>query len=376
MKKVMLVFGTRPEAIKMCPLYLELKKLRGLQTLCLVTAQHREMLDNILGTFAVSPDYDMDIMSGSQTVSTVTQRVLSRLDAILVVEKPDLVLVHGDTTTAFSAGLACFYQKIPVGHVEAGMRSFDRYSPYPEEMNRKLLACLASLHFAPTAANRENLLGEGVDEKTIFVTGNTVIDALRMISERKLGDCAIPEVDFARRRVVLLTCHRRESFGETMLGVFSAVGQILDDYPDVEVVFPIHKNPRVRELFASARIDSDRLHLIEPVNYPAFTGLMRNSYLIVTDSGGIQEEAPYFGKPVVVVREVTERMEAVRAGTVILAGTGRERVLESIASLLDDGQKYNAMSRAINPYGDGFACARIVSAIERYFVPAGAEPDE
>lgn len=369
MKKVLLSFGTRPEAIKMCPLYLELKKHKEFETVCLVSAQHRDMLDSVLSIFGVVPDYDLDIMEKKQTITDITCSILQKMRPILQAEEPDLVLVHGDTTTAFASALACFYEKIPVGHVEAGLRSFDLYAPYPEEMNRKIIGSIATLNFAATETCVQNLLREGVDKKSIYLTGNTVIDALR-ISQKEayvFEDEMINNIDFDKHKVILVTCHRRENLGQSMTDIFTAVKNILERYPEVEFVFPIHKNQAVRDNFTSCGIQSDRMHLAEPLDYIPFIHLMKKSYLVLTDSGGIQEEAPYFGKPVVVVRDVTERLEAVEAGTVILAGTKSENVYRAIASLLEDREKYKSMSRAINPYGDGYACDRIAQDILFYF---------
>jgi len=287
-KKVMLIFGTRPEAIKMCPLYLELKTNHSMEVRCLITAQHRDMLDSVMKTFGVRADYDLNIMNSQQTLTGITNVVLEKLNPILKEEKPDLVLVHGDTTTAFASALACFYEKIPVGHVEAGMRSFDRYSPFPEEMNRKLIAGIASLNFAATRSAQNNLLSEGVRPESICVTGNTVIDALRIVSQKEFdfGDDWLSRVDYERRRVILLTCHRRENWGQPMAEIFEAVKECLAAYPDVEFVFPIHKNPLVREIFAKSGIQSERMHVIEPLDYQPFVQLMKRCYFILTDSGG------------------------------------------------------------------------------------------
>lgn len=375
MKKIMLAFGTRPEAIKMCPLYLELKKHREFETLCLVSAQHRDMLDSVLSVFGVVPDYDLNIMKPKQTVTDITCSILRELKPILQKEQPDLVLVHGDTTTAFASALACFYEQIPVGHVEAGMRSFDLYSPFPEEMNRKMIGAVAALHFAATETCVENLLREGVKKESVFLTGNTVIDALR-VSQREnyaFSDDTLRNLDFVGHRVILITCHRRENIGQSMEDIFRAVGKILSDYPDVEFVFPIHKNQAVRDIYAASGIQSDRMHLIEPLDYIPFIHLIQKCHLILTDSGGIQEEAPHFGKPVVVVRDVTERTEAVKAGTVLLAGTKFEAVYQAVSRLLEHPEEYERMSRAINPYGDGFASQKIAQDIA-YFFGMSEEP--
>lgn len=377
-KKVMLVFGTRPEAIKMCPLYLELKARKDMDTLCLITAQHRDMLDSVMRTFGMQADYDLNIMSGQQTLTSITSTILEKLNPVLQQEKPDLVLVHGDTTTAFAAALACTYEKIPVGHVEAGMRSFNRYSPFPEEMNRRMIACMAMLNFAATVSAKNNLLAEGIPSDSVVITGNTVIDALRIAAQKEEtpfeGD--LSGIDFEKHRVILLTCHRRENWGAPMADIFAAVKRCLAAYPDVEFIFPIHKNPLVREAFAKADIRSERMHTIEPLDYLPFVHLMKKCALILTDSGGVQEEAPYFGVPVVVIREVTERMEAVNAGTVILAGTKEADVYRAISTLLDDPARYQQMSRAMNPYGDGNACARIADSIAFSFGLSPTPPKE
>ena len=362
----------------MAPLYLYLRESKDFETKCIITAQHRDMLDSILNTFQITPDYDLNIMSDNQTITGITTKILTDLEPVLVQENPDLVLVHGDTTTAFSAALICFYHKIKVGHVEAGMRSFDIMAPYPEEMNRKLIADLAQLHFAATPASRENLLREGVEQDSVSITGNTVIDALKMASQMPYEhiDAPLKSIDYEHSRVILMTCHRREILGESMEGIFEAIKTVLQNYPDVVVVFPIHKNPKVREAFQKVGITDSRMVLVEPLDYLSFIHVMKNSYLIVTDSGGIQEEAPFFGVPVVVVRDVTERKEAIDAGTVLLAGTNRENVYHTIAKLLDDGDAYHTMHHAVNPYGDGQACSRILENIRYAFGLRNTRPEE
>lgn len=365
--KVMSVFGTRPEAIKMAPLVLELNGRENIDSIVCVTAQHREMLDSVMEVFQLRADHDLNIMAPSQTLSDITARVLRELGTVLQSENPDLVLVHGDTTTTFSAALAAFYEKIPVGHVEAGLRSYDRYSPFPEEMNRCMTARLASLHFAPTAKNAENLRAEGVSDG-VFVTGNTVIDAMRYtVGGEGFTDKFLSGFDFSGKRVIAMTCHRRENYGEPMENIFRAVRSIADARPDVEIVYPVHLSPAVRECANQLLGGHARIHLIEPLDAMDMHRLMSKSYMVMTDSGGIQEEAPALGKPVLVLRRETERPEAVEAGTVLLAGTVRENIERLALSLLDDKEKYAAMAKAVNPYGDGRACARIADAIEFRF---------
>jgi len=359
----------------MCPLYLELRRRSGFEVSCLVTGQHREMLDGVLGHFGVVPDFDLDLMRHGQTLTDVTTGVLRGVGEVLEGVGPDVLLVHGDTTTGFAAGLAGFYRQVPVGHVEAGMRSLERYSPFPEEVNRRLISVVASVHFAATETNRRNLLAEGVADDDILVCGNTVIDAVRVSHDpgHVFADPVLRGLDFGRR-VVLMTVHRRENIGPPMHGIFSAVRDVLDAYPDVEVVFPIHRNQAVRDAFAAVGVDSERMHLVEPLEYGDFIQAMSRCWVVLTDSGGIQEEAPFFGRPVVVVRDVTERTEAVEAGTVVLAGTARDRVYGELARLLDDPGHYASMARALNPYGDGHACERIVAGLE-FFLGLGARPE-
>ena len=364
--KVMTIFGTRPEAIKMAPVVLELQKHpEQIQSLVAVTAQHREMLDQVLHLFRINPDYDLDIMSPSQTLFDITCRALNGLNEVLAEARPDLVLVHGDTTTTFVGALAAFYHQIPVGHVEAGLRTGNKYSPYPEEMNRKLAGALTDLHFAPTATARQNLLRENIDPESIFVTGNTVIDALlaTVKPDFRFADELLTSLDFTGQRVILVTTHRRENLGEPMRHVYQALKRIVTEFPDVEVVFPVHRNPKVREVVEAVLGHLPRVHLTDPLDYEPFVNLMARSTLILTDSGGIQEEAPSLGKPVLVLRDTTERPEAIEAGTVRLIGTTEETVYQEAKILLTDSARYRAMSEAANPYGDGRAAQRIVRTI-------------
>lgn len=379
MLKVMTVFGTRPEAIKMAPVVLELKKHPDqIQTVVAVTAQHRQMLDQVLDLFQIRPDYDLDIMSQGQTLYDITTRSLQGLKSVMEVEKPDLVLVHGDTTTTFAGALAAYYQQIPVGHVEAGLRTGNIYSPFPEEMNRKLTGAIAAIHFSPTMTARGNLLREGIDKDAIFVTGNTVIDALMTTVDEgyDFEDEKLQSVDFQNHRIILLTTHRRENLGEPMRHIYKALRQIIEEIPDTEIVFPVHRNPLVRKVVEEELSGVDRIHLIEPMEYEPFANLMHHSCLVLTDSGGIQEEAPSLGKPVLVLRNTTERPEAVEAGTVRLIGTDRDRVYEETKRLLTDKAAYDAMSNAVNPYGDGQASRRIVQAILYTFGNSTEKPNE
>ncbi|MFZ5597557.1 MAG: non-hydrolyzing UDP-N-acetylglucosamine 2-epimerase [Bacillota bacterium] len=366
MIKILAVFGTRPEAIKMAPLVKELggygEKLRCRVA---VTAQHREMLDQVLDLFEITPHYDLDIMRPGQTLFDITTRALAGLKEVLEEEKPDLTLVHGDTTTTFVSALASFYLQVPVGHVEAGLRTGNKYSPFPEEMNRHLAGVLTDLHFAPTQRAKRNLLAEGVREENIFVTGNTVIDALlaTVKNDYRFSDPELNKIDFEERRVLLVTTHRRENLGDPMRDIYTALRQVVERYPDVEIVFPVHRNPAVRSVVSEVIGDLDRVHLIEPMDYAPFVNLMKRCYMVLTDSGGMQEEAPSIGKPVLVLRDTTERPEAVDAGTVVLVGTAREKVYRETARLLDDPGHYRRMSEAVNPYGDGKASKRIAGAI-------------
>lgn len=373
---VMSVFGTRPEAIKMAPLVLELKRRENIRAVTCVTAQHRELLDDVLSVFGVTPEHDLDIMRQGQSLTDVTYRVLYGLGEVFSKDKPDLVLVHGDTTTSFTAALAAFYAGIPVGHVEAGLRSFDRLSPYPEEMNRRLTGRLATLHFAPTRKNAENLRREAVDGE-IFVTGNTVIDALGYTATGEgFKSEELKALDLASRRVITLTCHRRENYGEPMRNIFSAVREIANEFPDALFVYPVHPSPTVRQTAREYLAEVPNVALISPLDAVDMHRLMKKSYMVMTDSGGLQEEAPALGKPVLVLRRETERPEAVEAGTVILAGTERENIVSLASSLLTDKAVYDKMSRAVNPYGDGHACRRIADAIEYSFGLSCSPPEE
>ena len=366
--KLMTVFGTRPEAIKMCPLVLEMRKYpEYIQPIVAVTAQHREMLDQVLDLFGIVPDYDLNIMTSGQTLYDVTTRALMGLKPVMEEAKPDMVLVHGDTTTTFAGALAAFYAQIPVGHVEAGLRTGNKYSPYPEEMNRKLTGAIADMHFAPTVTSKGNLLKENVNPASILVTGNTVIDALQTTVH---GDYHFADEDFNRvfatgHKLILMTTHRRENLGEPMRHVYRALKSVLETHENVEAIFPVHKNPKVREIVNQELGHLSRVHLIEPMDYEPFANLMAKVDIVLTDSGGIQEEAPALGKPVLVLRDTTERPEAVEAGTVKLVGTAYEDVLQETNRLLDDAEHYRSMAEAANPYGDGKACERIIKVILR-----------
>ena len=361
MRKVMLVFGTRPEAIKMCPLVLEMKKHPDLQTIVCVTGQHRQMLDAVLQAFDVTPDYDLSIMKDKQTLFDITSEVLLLMKSVLMTEKPDLVLVHGDTTTTFAAALACFYMGIRVGHVEAGLRTYNLKSPFPEEFNRQAVSIIGSFHFAPTERARRNLLDEGKEESGIFVTGNTAIDALK-ITVRK--DYRHPELDWARGfRLVLITAHRRENLGDPMRSMFRAIHRVMQEFPDVKAIYPIHMNPLVREIADEVFGNDQRIHMIEPLDVMDFHNFMARCHIILTDSGGIQEEAPSLGKPVLVMRDTTERPEGIEAGTLRLVGTEEERIYQEFKRLLTDQKAYQDMAKAANPYGDGRASERIAEII-------------
>ena len=366
--KVMTVFGTRPEAIKMAPLVHELHKQEQMQCLVCVTAQHRQMLDQVLDIFQITPQYDLDIMEPRQTLSTITSKALRGLDGVLEQAKPDLVLVHGDTSTTFAGALAAFYHQIPVGHVEAGLRTYDNYSPFPEEMNRKLTGQIAALHFAPTQRNADNLRRENI-VSGVTVTGNTVVDAIRTTvrPDYVFRDETLRQLDYQNRRVILVTAHRRENYGRPMEEIGQALRRLADRYEDVELVYPVHLSPYVRETTAKYLSGHSRIHLIEPLSVDEMHNLMARCTLILTDSGGLQEEAPSLGKPVLVLRQETERPEAVEAGTVRLAGVEQEKIVRLAAQLLDDRAEYDKMARAINPYGDGLASRRIVQAIAHYF---------
>lgn len=360
--KVMSVFGTRPEAIKMCPLVLELSSRPEFESTVCVTAQHREMLDGVLRCFGVSPDFDLDIMESGQTLSGVTTKILTLIGPVIQKVRPDVLLVHGDTTTTFASALAAFYERTAVGHVEAGLRTYDRYSPFPEELNRCMVGRLAQYHFAPTARNRSNLELEAVTGR-IFVTGNTVIDAMKYTVRGDRFDCAaLNNVDFSRR-VITMTCHRRENYGAPMESIFSAVAELARRFPDTLTVYPVHLSPVVRQCAGRFLSDIENVMLIDPVDAMDMHRLMSRSFMVMTDSGGIQEEAPAMGKPVLVLRRETERPEAVEAGTVKLAGVEKENILSFACELLTDKAKYDAMARAVNPYGDGRACERIAQAL-------------
>ena len=368
-KKIMAVFGTRPEAIKMAPVIKELKKQHEFEVLVTVTAQHREMLDQVLDLFSITADYDLDIMKEEQTLSDITKRVLSEIENILKQEKPDLILVHGDTSSTFVGALASFYHQIEVAHVEAGLRTHNKYSPYPEEINRRLTAVLADIHFAPTRTAAENLLLENIAEEKIFVTGNTVIDALNDAVDRKysFSDKKLNKIDFKNKKILLLTAHRRENLGKGMENIFRAICHLTEKYDNVEAVFPVHLNPAVRKLSSSILEGKKNIHLIEPLDYLPFVNLMNRSYLILTDSGGIQEEAPSLGKPVLVLRDTTERPEALKAGTVIKTGTDYYKIIEEAAKLIENNDEYKNTIEKVNPYGDGNAAVRISSFLKYYY---------
>lgn len=362
MKTVMLVFGTRPEAIKMCPLVKELKKRSGIRTLVCVTGQHRQMLDQVLHAFEVVPDFDLSIMKEKQTLFDITVNILQGIRSVLEQEKPDVVLVHGDTSTTFATALACFYLQIPVGHVEAGLRTYDIYSPYPEEFNRQAVSIVAKYNFAPTPLSRDNLLREGKNESSIYVTGNTAIDALQTTVRE---DYTHPELDWAKgSRLILLTAHRRENLGTPMHHMFRAIRRVMDEHPDVKALYPIHMNPVVRAAAAEELGGCDRIHIIDPLEVLDCHNIMARSYLILTDSGGIQEEAPSLGKPVLVMRDTTERPEGINAGTLKLVGTDEETIYRNFKTLLEDEAAYHAMANASNPYGDGHASERIADILE------------
>ncbi len=362
MKKVMLVFGTRPEAIKMCPLVNELKTRKGIETIVCVTGQHRQMLDQVLEAFQVEPDYDLSIMKDRQTLFDVTTNILNRIKAVLEEVQPDVVLVHGDTSTTFVTALACFYLQIPVGHVEAGLRTYNIYSPYPEEFNRQAVSIISVYNFAPTELSKENLLREGKNPDTIYVTGNTAIDALKTTVRE---DYTHPDLEWAKgSRLIMITAHRRENLGEPMKHMFRAIRRVCDEHPDIKAIYPIHMNPVVREIADSILGDDERIRIIEPLDVLDFHNFLSRSYLILTDSGGIQEEAPSLGKPVLVMRDTTERPEGIKAGTLKLVGTDEEVIYQNFKQLLEDEEAYRAMSTASNPYGDGFACKRIADILE------------
>lgn len=359
----MLVFGTRPEAIKMCPLVNELKKRKLLNTIVCVTGQHRQMLDQVLEAFDVKPDYDLSVMKQKQTLFDVTINILDRIKEVLEQVKPDVVLVHGDTSTTFVTALACFYLQIPVGHVEAGLRTYNIYSPYPEEFNRQAVSIISQYNFAPTELSRDNLLKEGKKPESIYITGNTAIDALKTTVSKEYQH---PELDWALdSRLILVTAHRRENLGEPMHNMFKAIRRVMDEHPDVKAIYPIHMNPVVREAANSIFGDEERMHIIEPLDVLDFHNFQARSYMILTDSGGIQEEAPSLGKPVLVMRDTTERPEGIAAGTLKLVGTDEEVIYQNFSELLDNADAYKKMAHAANPYGDGHACERIADILEK-----------
>ncbi len=366
MIKVMSIFGTRPEAIKMAPLVKELERRKEIESIVCVTAQHREMLDQVLNTFDIKPDYDLNIMKQGQSLADVTTRALVGLEEVIKEVKPDIVLVHGDTTTTFAGALAAFYNQVAIGHVEAGLRTYDKYSPYPEEMNRQMVDRLSDMYYAPTEISKNNLLKENIDESKIYITGNTAIDAMSTTVDENYTH---PELDWIKpgEKMILLTAHRRENLGEPMRHIFRAIKRIVDEFSDVKVIYPIHMNPKVREVANEVFGDADRVKLIEPLEVFDFHNFQNKSYIILTDSGGIQEEAPSLGKPVLVLRDTTERPEGIKAGTLKLVGTDEDVIYEETKKLLLDKKEYEKMSKASNPYGDGHASERIVDAIIKYF---------
>ena len=366
MIKVMSIFGTRPEAIKMAPLVKELEKRKEIESIVCVTAQHREMLDQVLETFEIKPDYDLNIMKQGQTLGEVTTRALNGLEQVIKESKPDIVLVHGDTTTTFAGALAAFYNQVSIGHVEAGLRTNNKYSPFPEEMNRQMVDCMSDMLFAPTELSKNNLLNENIEEEKIYVTGNTAIDAM---STTILEDYTHKELDWVKpnEKMILLTAHRRENLGEPMRNIFKAVRRIVDEFEYIKVIYPIHMNPKVREVANEIFNGCDRVKLIEPLEVFDFHNFQNKSYIILTDSGGIQEEAPSLGKPVLVLRDTTERPEGIDAGTLKLVGTDEEVIYDNLKLLLTEEEVYNSMSNACNPYGDGHASERIVDAIIEKF---------
>ena len=375
--RIMSVFGTRPEAIKMCPLVKELAGREEVESLCCVTAQHRQMLDSVLEVFDLKPDWDLDIMTPRQTLSSITSKCLTGMDEAIDALKPDMILVHGDTSTTFAGALAAFYHQVKVGHVEAGLRTWDKYSPFPEEMNRKLVGDIADLHFCPTPANVANLAREDITDG-VFITGNTVIDALKttVVKDYHFATELLNELDYEHKKVILVTCHRRENYGQPMANIMTALRRVAETFEDVELVYPVHLSPVVREAAAKYLSGHDRIHLIDPLDVEEMHNLMARSYLVMTDSGGLQEEAPALGRPVLVLRRETERPEAVEAGTVKIAGTEEETNFRMASELLTDEKAYHAMAHAVNPYGDGFACRRIVDAIEWQFGLREEKPEE
>ncbi len=368
-KKIITIFGTRPEAIKMAPLVKELERREHIESKVCVTAQHREMLDQVLELFDIKPDFDLNIMKNKQTLTGITNRVLEGLEEVFDIEKPDMILVHGDTTTTFAGALAAFYKQIKVGHVEAGLRTFNKYFPFPEEMNRKLTGSLADLHFAPTKGSKNNLLREGVNENDIYITGNTVIDAMQHTVDEDyiFENNELNEIDFKNRKVIMITAHRRENWGEGIENICAALNRIVEENKDVELVYLVHLNPVVKDVVFERLGNKERVHLLSPLDTKETHNLMNRSFMVMTDSGGLQEEAPHLGKPVLVLRDVTERPEAVEAGTVKLVGTDVAKIVEEANELINNTEAYNKMSKSINPYGDGLASKRIVDAILKYY---------
>ncbi|WP_320409517.1 non-hydrolyzing UDP-N-acetylglucosamine 2-epimerase [Staphylococcus aureus] len=364
MKKIMTIFGTRPEAIKMAPLVKALEQEKMLEPIVVVTAQHREMLDSVLSTFEIKPKYDLNIMKSGQTLSEITSKSITQLEQVIQLEKPDMVLVHGDTMTTFAGGLAAFYNQVPIGHVEAGLRSYDKYSPFPEEVNRQLVGVLTDLHFAPTKNAASHLLSEGKYSESVVVTGNTAIDAMKYTVDDNYKSNIMDK--YHDKKFILMTAHRRENIGQPMENIFKAVRRLIDEYTDLALVYPMHKNPKVREVAQKILGSHDRIELIEPLDVVDFHNFAKKSYFILTDSGGIQEEAPSFNKPVLVLRSVTERPEGVEAGTLKVIGTNKQNVYQAAKELIDDERLYHQMSEASNPYGDGFASERIVNHIKYY----------
>ncbi len=378
MKKIITIFGTRPEAIKMAPLVKELEKREGIESKICVTAQHREMLDQVLELFDIKPDFDLNIMKTKQSLTGITNRILEGLETIFKEEKPDMILVHGDTTTTFSSALAAYYQQIKVGHVEAGLRTFDKYFPFPEEMNRKLTGAIADLHFSPTKGAKNNLLREGIDESSIYITGNTVIDAMLHTVEDDyvFENEELNKIDFKNKKVIMITAHRRENWGEGISNICEALNQIVNENKDVELVYLVHLNPIVKDMVYEKLGNKERIHLLNPLDTKETHNLMNKCFMVMTDSGGLQEEAPHLGKPVLVLRDVTERPEAVEYGTVKLVGTNKEKIIDEANILINSKEAYEKMSKAVNPYGDGKASERICDAIMKYLNLSKKEVEE
>ncbi|MDU7214052.1 non-hydrolyzing UDP-N-acetylglucosamine 2-epimerase [Clostridium sp.] len=377
-KKIITIFGTRPEAIKMAPLVKELEKREEIESKVCVTAQHREMLDQVLEYFEIKPDFDLNIMKSKQSLTGITNRVLEGLEEVFIKEKPDMILVHGDTTTTFAGALAAFYQQIKVGHVEAGLRTFDKYFPFPEEMNRKLTGSLADLHFAPTKGSKNNLLREGISENDIYITGNTVIDAMlhTVKEDYKFENEELNKIDYVNKKVIMITAHRRENWGEGVENICTALNKIVEDNNDVELVYLVHLNPVVKDVVHERLGGNDRIHLLPPLDTKETHNLMNKCFMVMTDSGGLQEEAPHLGKPVLVLRDVTERPEAVAYGTVKLVGTDIDKIVSEADELIQIKEAYEKMSKSVNPYGDGKASERIADAILRYFDLSDKEVEE